>query len=81
VGTLRGSEIDIKDVAKRRVEIAVLFSGLCHAETSVGKIYKVEPTSLEAFTTIGKAVIENRGWDRILKLTGVWYSQGYIFFG
>jgi len=64
VGTLRGSEIGIKDVAKRRVEIAVLFRGLCHAET-VGEVYMVQPASLETLTTIGEEVIENRGWDAI----------------
>jgi hypothetical protein len=76
VGTLRGSEIGIKDVAKRTVEIAVLVGGLCHAETFVGEMYMVQPTSLETITAIGKEVIETRGWDTILKLTVFSITKG-----
>ena len=39
----------------------------------------VQPASLETLTTIGKEVIENRGWDTILQLTGFSIAKGVFY--
>ena len=46
---------------------------------TVGEVYMVQPASLETLTTIGKEVIENRGWVTILKLTGFSIAKGVFY--